>query len=126
MSQKENILQCQFIKKDGKLVSLTPQKYKDFVDTINEGQKVNVFMESAGENGTLMQISKIKVCIRALAKESGYTFMEMQNVVKIRTGFAIDPETDDYISFANCSKDELSLVLQTIIAIGDTLNVNCR
>jgi len=46
-----------------------------------------------------------------MAKESGYTFDEMKDVVKDASGLGGK-------SFADCSKDELMLAIEACIQIG--------
>jgi hypothetical protein len=125
MEEQQNIFHGQFIKKDGKLIACSPTEshYKNFIDTLQEGQKVDVFMESNVDTGTLAQIAKIHVCIRQLAKDLGYTFEEMKDEIKRKNGMKIN---DEYKSFADCSKDELGLVIESIIQVGDLVNINFR
>jgi hypothetical protein len=80
-------------------------------------------MDSNVDNGTLAQIAKIHACIRELAIELGYTFDDMKAEVKRRNGMLIN---DKCKSFADCSKEELALVIQSIIQIGDLANINFR
>lgn len=121
MEEKHNVFHGQFIKKNGKLIACSPNDilYKNFIDSLQENQKVDVFMDSNVDNGTLAQIAKIHVCIRELAIELGYSFEEMKLEIKRRNGM-------EYKSFANCSKEELALVIESIISIGDLANINFR
>ncbi len=125
MEETHNIFQGQFIKKDGKLIACSPTDiiYKNFIDSLQEGQKISIFMDSNVDNGTLAQIAKIHACIRELAIDLGYTFDEMKAEVKRRNGMLIN---NKYKSFADCSKEELALVIQSIIQIGDLANINFR
>ena len=53
-----------------------------------------------------------------MAKESGYTFDEMKCVIKDATGLSNK-------SFADCSKDELMLAIESCIQIGrEQFNIN--
>ena len=106
-------------------------KYDAFLKTLEQGQSVEVFLESNPDDGTLTQIAKIKVCIRELAKEVGETFEEMQVQVKRSSGLCVAKKIGDerYLickSFGDCSKEELSMAIETIITMGDTLNMNLR
>jgi len=62
MEETHNIFQGQFIKKDGKLIACSPTDiiYKNFIDSLQEGQKISIFMDSNVDNGTLAQIAKIR------------------------------------------------------------------
>lgn len=110
------------IKKDGKLTYPTPQDklaYQIFVDRLEEGQLVDMYIDLANTDHSKAQLAKVHACIRELAKESGYTFEEMKSVVKAQSGLCT--ETEDGIackSFADCSKDELMLTIETCIQIG--------
>jgi hypothetical protein len=115
--------------------SLVPRgdatKYDAFLKTLEQEQSVEVFLESNPDDGTLTQIAKIKVCIRELAKEVGETFEEMQVQVKRSSGLCVAKKIggDNYLickSFGDCSKEELSMAIETIIAMGDNLNMNLR
>ena len=110
-----------FIKKNGKLTYATPQDklaYEIFVDKIPEGQKVDMYLDLANSDHSSAQLAKVHVCIRELAKESGYTFDEMKSIIKDSAGLADK-------SFAECSKDELMLAIEACIQIGrEIYNIN--
>lgn len=113
-------------KRDGKLVNtnlIDKVKFDTFQDSLKDGDVVEVTYEKAGSSGSYGQISKIKVSIRALAKESGETFEKMEEIVKMKSGLEIGGK---FKSFADCSKDELSETIKVIIELGDILNVNCH
>ena len=119
-------------KENGKLIHLSKGEeamYKLFVENIQEGQKVEVFFDAVNDNGSYPQLSKIHKCMREIAKETGTTFHSVKREVKKRTGLAIfDDEDNDLYSksLANCSRDDLNLIINTIIEIGDMVGVNCR
>jgi hypothetical protein len=101
--------------------------YKLFVNSLSEGHLVHAFFEANLTDGTYTQISKIKVCIRELAKEIGDTFENVEKEIKTATGLSSEVNgVTEYKSFADCSKDELSLVIQTLIERGDFVNINFR
>jgi hypothetical protein len=132
MSEQKNILGIKLIKIKGKLVHKNKGElalYNEFVKTMEEGQTVEVFFESFKDDGTNLQLAKIHACIRELANECGYSFEEMKKEIKRRSGLAIgDLKTSEgYVkSFGDCSKEELGATIETIIEIGDTVNVNFR
>lgn len=110
-----------FIKKNGKLVYGT---FKDktafdiFIKKIPEGQKVELYIDLADADHSKAQLAKVHACIREMAKESGYTFDEMKCVIKDATGLSNK-------SFADCSKDELMLAIESCIQIGrEQFNIN--
>lgn len=130
--KKHDMFHGQFIFDGDKLVPKgSPANYGAFLKSLEKGQSVEVFLESNVDDGTLTQIAKAKVCIRELAKEVGETFMDMQNRVKRASGLCVVKEIDGekYLickSFADCSKEELSIAIETIIQMGDALNMDLR
>jgi hypothetical protein len=120
--------------KDGhkKLVPATPAataKYKLFLNSLEEGQTCEIFLEANADNGTLPQLAKIHVCIRELAKELGYSFMDMKFEVKSRAGLCVEKHVNGKIyfhckSFKDCSVEELGLAIEAIKEIGDTVGIN--
>ena len=133
MSQKNNIFHGQFIKQGDKLVaqSSSHARFEAFVKALESGQVVDLFAESTVDSGTLAQLAKIHACIRELAKETGTEFGDMKDLVKMRTGFCIKKEVDGELitkfkHFSKASKEDLALVIEGIIKMGDLLNVNCR
>ena len=126
MTQKKAVLNIKLTKKDGKLIhkdSSDASLYKIFIESLEDGQSVDVFFDANVDNGTYAQISKLKVSIRELATESGHSFEEMQSMVKEQAGLCWDGHCK---SFAVCSIDELNLAIQAAIEIGDHLNLNLR
>jgi hypothetical protein len=103
-----------FIKKNGKLTYATPQDklaYEIFVDKLQEGDHVDMFLDVATPDHSKAQLAKVHACIRELAKESGYTFDEMKSVIKEHAGLAGK-------SFGDCSKSDLMLAIEACIQIG--------
>jgi hypothetical protein len=120
-----------FIKKNGKLVfNNTKDKlaYELFVDKINEGQIVEMYIDLANVDHSKAQLAKVHACIRELAKESGYTFEEMKLLVKKSAGLCIEAEGIlECKSFAECSKDEIALAIEACIEIGrNNFNINLQ
>jgi len=96
-------------KKEGNLQYLTEKEklsYKLFLDTLNEGDEVEIFINRKGKLGSLAQITKVHTCIRILAEEAG-----------LKIG-------NEYKSFADCDKEELSAAIQTCVEIGNLYNIN--
>lgn len=113
---------------DGKLVHInenTKISYQLFLDKLQEGQEVEVFMGLTSDTGSLAQLAKVHACIRELAKESGYTFEEMKFIVKQHSGLCYDGGGAEYCkSFKDCSKDELAMAIESAIELGRDLNIN--
>jgi len=121
--QQDNIYNGLFIKKDGLLVpesSGDKAMFNNFVESLKEGQTIQVFFEANKDDGTNNQLAKIHVCIRKLAQEIGYDFEDMKIIVKQRSGLISGKHVK---SFANCSKEELGLVIETINDIGAAVNI---
>lgn len=110
-----------FIKKNGKLIFASPQDklaYEIFVEKLQEGDKVDMFVELHGPDHSKAQLAKVHACIRELAKESGYSFEEMKLVIKEHAGLAGK-------SFGECSKSDLMLAIESCIEIGrENYNIN--
>ena len=126
--QQDNIFSAKLIKKDGKLVHVNPATLglqMDFVDAMKEGQVVNVLLEAFKDDGTNLQLAKIHVCIRKIATELGYTFDEMKIVIKTNAGLVYNTHSgkQHIKSFADCSKEELALVIQAIDEAGEMVNI---
>jgi hypothetical protein len=117
-------------KVDGELIHTIKAKgtlYNNWVKELPEGTKVEIFVSVAGENGTNAQLAKIHAMIRELANEIGYTFQELKLEAKRKTGLCFVRDKQEYCkSFKDCSKQELNLVIQSLIEMGDFANTNLR
>jgi len=126
MKQRKAVLSVKLTKEGGKLIHKNASDaslYKIFIESLEEGQSVDVFFDAHVDNGTYTQISKLKVSIRELANESGHSFEEMQNLVKEKAGLCWE---DHCKSFGDCSVEELNLAIHAAIEIGDELTLNLR
>jgi hypothetical protein len=119
-----------FIKKQGELkfptLAVTKQ-YEVFLSNINEGDIVEFFYEVTHDDGTLPQLAKLHAMLKPLASHIGETVENMKLLVKDRAGLCIAREVSgkEYFlakSFAECSKEELSLAIQALIEIGEEVN----
>lgn len=118
-----------YVKRNGRLEfsSLSGAKqFELFVSHIPEGQIVEVFYEEQHDDGTLPQLAKLHVLIKQLAMHVGETVENMKLLVKDRAGLCIAREVSgkEYFlakSFAECSKDELSLAIQAAQEIGENV-----
>lgn len=117
-------------KVDGELIHTIKAKgtlYESWIKELPEGTKVEIFVSVAGEDGTNAQLAKIHAMIRELANEIGHTFQELKLEVKRKTGLCFVKDKQEYCkSFKDCSKQELNLVIQSLIEIGDFTGVNLR
>lgn len=103
------------------------KQFELFVSKIPEGSIVEFFYELQHDDGTLPQLAKLHVMIRELATHIGETVENMKLLVKDKAGLCIAREVSgkEYFlakSFADCSRDELSLAIQAAIEIGEQIN----
>mgnify|MGYP003674059061 CR=1 FL=1 len=131
MNERDNILTIKMIKDGSKLEYVNSSQkllYSDFLESLKQNQKVEIFIEAISDTGTNNQLAKIHACIRKLAQEIGYSFDEMKILIKREAGLCWqgDNKKEYCKSFADCSVTDLNLVIQSIIEIGDTAGVNFR
>jgi hypothetical protein len=134
MAQKHNIFHGKFIKtgetKMSPVEAIKP-KFEAFVKSLELGQIADMFMEAHKDDGTLAQLAKIHVCIRELAKEQGEMFDKTKLDILKMSGlcFVVDYDGEKVLfckSLAECSKEELSLVIESLIYAGDMVGINFR
>lgn len=119
-----------YVKQNGRLElssGTLRKQYELFRSNIPEGSIVDVFFEVTHDDGTLPQLAKLHVMIKELSMHIGETVENMKLLVKDRAGLCIAREVSgkEYFlakSFAECSKDELSLAIQAAIEIGQEIN----
>lgn len=113
------------IKKNGRLVFKNNSDLKTFqelTDKLREGTVIEQMTIFDRDDGSLSQIAKVKAMIRELAKEIGDTFLNTEVAVKKECGL-IDLK-GDVRSFGDCSKEELSDVIQHLIQRGEWIGIN--
>lgn len=143
---KDGILSVSLKKSGGKLVHIRTSdeaKYKEFVQALEEGTQVDLFMEVNSADNTLLQLAKVHKCIREIAKHTGNSFDDIKMVVKDKAGLVItrkvtvlstiDPDAGhkekvymDWKSFGKISRDDLNLAIQACIELGDQVGLNLR
>lgn len=106
-------------------------KHEEFLNGLVEGQIVDGFYDANKDDGTLAQLAKVHACIRQLAIDTGDNFEDLKFEVKKMSGLCVAKEIngEKFLvckSFSKCSKEELGLVIETIIQIGDTVGINFR
>lgn len=129
MSGKYNIFHGKFVKHaDGTLKpsDVDKAKYKIFLEALEPGQSVGIFFEANEDDGTFAQLARVHASIRELAKATGHSFVEMKKIIKQMSGLCLDDEQGEEHckSFADCSKDELGIVIQAINTAGESVGVN--
>jgi hypothetical protein len=140
MKQKQSVLHIQYKVLDSRdewgnpykrLFPLDPAKHDSFLDGLQQGQIVDAFYDANKDDGTLAQLAKVHACIRQLAIDTGDGFEDLKFEVKKMSGLCVAKEIngEKFLvckSFSKCSKEELGLVIETIIQIGDTVGINFR
>jgi len=127
---RKNTLMTMLEKKNGQMDYVTAAdkiKYEAFINNLPEGYKLEVYMEVQSDDGSLAQLAKIHAMIRELSQHIGETFEDMKLIVKRRAGICIEKEIEGETflyckSFGKCSKEELSLVIETIVSIGQAID----
>jgi hypothetical protein len=128
------LLQTKLVKKNGKMVHISDVKkeiYEKFIDKLEEGHEISVMFDASPDNGTLAQLSKIHACIRELSIETGQSVEDLKLEIKKKVGLCFVKTVDNERfmfckSLGDASKDELNLVIQQIIEMGDFVNLNLR
>lgn len=93
--------------------------FKMFKESVSDNALVEIYMELQSDDGSLAQLAKIHAMIRDLCLHTGDSFEDMKLIIKKRAGICIEKELDGskflYCkSLGNCSKQELSLVIQAL------------
>lgn len=109
--------------RDGVLVPKTELgKYSlaNYIKNVEEGAVIQVTYEELSTDGTYAQISKLQACTRELSKFLGYTHEEVKDIIKHKADL-YSPE-GELKSFADCSKEELSLAIQAALDLGEQVD----
>jgi hypothetical protein len=93
---------------------------RNYVLNVEEGAVIQVTYEELSTDGTYAQISKLQACTRELSKFLGYTHEEVKDIVKHKANL-YTPE-GELKSFAQCSKEELSLAIQSALDLGEQVD----
>jgi hypothetical protein len=124
----DQVLSIKLKKKDGKLVpasDLELERYRIFLKQLKEDALVDAVMELKTMSNTKAQLAKIHVMIKAIADEQGDTVSAVKKNVKRECGLSYHEKGKEiFQSFADCSKQELSNVIESIIQMGRFLNIN--
>jgi hypothetical protein len=101
--------------------------YEMFLESIPDGQLIELYMERQSDDATLAQLAKVHAMIRELSLHIGETFEDMKLLVKKRAGLCIEKELEGQRflhckSFGKCSKEELSLCIEAMKEIGEAID----
>jgi hypothetical protein len=121
--------QINLVLKKGKLVPKTQAdklKYQMYLRTLIEGTEVLGLFEAKGPEKTNAQLAKIHVCIKQIADFKGCAPLEFKNELKEMAGItSMDEEGNKILkSFKDCSKEELSAVIEQLIQVSIFLELN--
>jgi hypothetical protein len=108
---------------DGKLVpkrDIDKYTLQNYLKNVEEGVTIQVTYEEQSTDGTYAQISKLQACTRELANYLGYSHEEVKDMIKLKA--RLQNDDGDLKSFADCSKEELSLAIQTALELGDQVD----
>jgi hypothetical protein len=98
--------------------------YQMFIDSLKDGEIIEMLVTVKGKKANNAQISKVHACIRMLASELGYSFDEMKIIIKDKSGlWTTDQDEVIYKSFADCSSDEISSAIETCNELGREMNI---
>lgn len=98
--------------------------YQMFIDSLKDGEIIEMLVTVKGKKANNAQISKVHACIRMLASELGYSFDEMKIIIKDKSGlWTTNQDEVIYKSFADCSSDEISSAIETCNELGREMNI---
>lgn len=112
------------IVREGKLINYNIHdkvKMDRLMSMLKEGDLVEATYEIKNANASYAQMSKLHASIRLIAEETGSGFNEVKLEMKRRCGLVIG---DKVKSFGDCSKAEISKVIEECISVAETLNIN--
>lgn len=98
-------------------------KLKMFAMGLKAGTEVEAYLQACVDSDkTSGQLAKAHALIKEIANSTGHTSNEIKEVIKERAGL-YDEASSDFKSFANCSKQEMSNVIEHCIALGSELGI---
>jgi hypothetical protein len=105
------------------------QKYERMLGHLKPGTKVHAMYEVIKDDHSLVQLAKVHALIRELAHCTGNEFEDVKLEVKRKAGLTVKTKDFqgaplEYVkSFADCSKEQLSMAIEACILIGE--DVGC-
>lgn len=116
-------------KQNGKLIAtdeFNKEKYKILLQQLPEGCEVDVLFEMNSKDNTKAQLAKIHICIKIIAEYKGESPSEFKRSIKEMCGLTYQDDQGSKCekSFKDCSKEDLSYVIETLIQIGNFLDIN--
>lgn len=101
------------------------QKYERMLSHLKPGAKVHAMYEVIKDDHSLVQLAKVHALIRELAHCTGNEFEDVKLEVKRKAGLTVKTKDSEgarleYVkSFADCSKEQLSMAIEACILIGE-------
>lgn len=101
------------------------QKYERMLSHLKPGAKVHTMYEVIKDDHSLVQLAKAHALIRELAHCTGNEFEDVKLEVKRKAGLTVKTKDSEgnpleYVkSFADCSKEQLSMAIEACILIGE-------
>ena len=103
------------------------KRFYTFLKEIPDGTSIDIFMGVSTDKGSNAQLARAHAMIREIAQYLGYTFEEIKLQAKRQAGLCFTRNNVEYCkSFAQCDKDELNLVIQALVEIGDFNGMQLR
>lgn len=100
------------------------QKFYRMLHSLKPGNRVHAMYEIIADNHSLVQLAKVHALIRELAHCTGNDFEDVKLEVKRKAGLTIKSKDTSgnpieiVKSFADCSKDQLGMAIESCIQIG--------
>lgn len=100
------------------------QKFYRMLHSLKPGNKVNAMYEVIKDDHSLVQLAKVHALIRELSHCTGNTFEDVKLEVKRKAGLTVKTKDSEgkslevVKSFADCSKEQLSLAIEVCIQLG--------
>lgn len=120
---KQLPLTIYFKVEDGKLVPkniMYQTLFDNYVKRLQNGDTILATYEEVTTDGTYAQISKLQACTREIAKHLGYSHEEVKDIVKHKA--SLYTSEGELKSFAECTKEELSLAIQAVLQLGEQVD----
>lgn len=99
--------------------------FQTLVKNMRIGQIIDFYVDFSDDLGKLSQIAKLKAGIRDISRETGDTFITIENLIKKESGL-YDEISKEYKSFGNCSVQQLSDAIQVMIEKADFTNTKIK
>lgn len=114
-------------KENGKLVfsyAINKNTYATFINSLNEGDEVEMFIEELSDDASLGQLAKVHILIREIASHTGNTVTGIKLLIKDKIGLCFQRNGELVVrSFGDCSKQELELAINECIVFGSSLGI---